>query len=111
MSIEDLDKVDAIGLETETGCVLLTITDHLEWVGSADDHREMLRGKLNAYLAFVESGEVYEAYPKAKGRDIVISVVGKFDLSPIGCEFFKNARETVNNAGLRLEFKRFVEQN
>jgi hypothetical protein len=110
MSIENPYKVDAIGLDIETSRVILTITDHLEWVGSTDDHRKMLSEKLNAYLAFVE-GEVYEAYPQAKGKDIVISVIGQFDLSPIGCEFFTNARETIKNAGLRLEFKRLVEQN
>jgi hypothetical protein len=108
MAVDEPDKIDAIGVDNETGCLVLTISDHLPWVGLAEDHRELLRDKLNTYLAFVESGELFEAYPSAEGRDVVISVIGRFDLSSVGTEFFANANETTRNVGICLEFKKFV---
>jgi len=38
----------------------------------------LFQTKLNHYLAFVESGEILESYPGAKGRPILFSAVFKF---------------------------------
>lgn len=65
MTIEQLDKVDVIANDNEK--VILVISDHLEW----DDQNEkllLLQDKLNLYLSFIESGEIFEQYPIAKGK-------------------------------------------
>lgn len=63
MSIEDQGSVDAIGIDQE-GVVVRTLSDHLEW---DDGHLFLLQEKINTYLAFLESGEVFETYPDSKG--------------------------------------------
>lgn len=109
MAIDQTDKIDAIGLDRRTDCVILTISDHLPWISTADGHFALLRAKLNAYLDFVESGQLIEAYPDAAGRRIVINVVGKFDLSVPAAEFFDNATSTVSAVGLTLRFEKFAD--
>ncbi len=106
MAIDQPDKIDAIGLDNLTSRVVLTIADHLPWLGDAEAHRNHLRDKLNTYLAFTESGELAEAYPDSKGRSVTISVIGKYDLSPVGKEFYENASQALAKSGIGLEFKK-----
>ena len=67
MSVDDSRVVDAIGIEQQTGAVVLTISDHHDWLDT-EHRRSLLRDKLNTYLAFIESGEIYDASPNSTGR-------------------------------------------
>ena len=49
MSIEDTEVVDAIGVESLSGKLVMTIADHLDWTDERA-HLRALEGKLNAYL-------------------------------------------------------------
>lgn len=62
MGLEQAAVIDFIGIDEVSGVVHLTIADAREWDA---DHLRVLQEKLNAYLAFVESGELYSAYPSA----------------------------------------------
>lgn len=106
MAVDETDKVDALGIDRATGYVVLTISDHLPWLEAEELHREVLSNKINSYLSFIESGELYKTYPAAVGRRVLISVVGKFELSPVGQEFFSNATVVMRRAGFDLEFKK-----
>lgn len=64
MSVENTQVIDLIGFEESTGKVILTIADHLPWDDS--EHLPLLQKKLISYLAFIESGEIYESYPRAR---------------------------------------------
>lgn len=86
MSIEQTDVVDIVSTERMSGNVVLTVSDHLDWSDSTA-HQLLLQSKLNRYLAFVESGEILESYPKAKDRPIVFNVVFKFPPDDAGREF------------------------
>jgi len=103
MSIEQTDKIDFISLRKETDSVILTISDHLDWTDT-DNHLEMLQEKLNTYLRFCESDEIYESYPKAKNKDIVIEIKGKYPLNGRGKEFYEQARSVIKKAGFDLRF-------
>ena len=48
------------------------------------EHLLLLQEKLNSYLAFIESGEIYESYPRAMGRQLVIDLVLKHSPSVEG---------------------------
>ena len=109
MAVDQTDKIDAIGVDRRSGCVVLTISDHLPWTSVADGHLALLREKLNAYLAFIESGQLIKAYPDAAGRHVVINLVGKYDLSAPASEFLDNATATVSAAGLTLRFEKFAD--
>jgi len=108
MSIDQANQIDAIGVDKGTGCVILTISDHLPWPDTPNHHLRLLREKLNSYLAFIEGGELLESYPDASGKHVVISVVAKHDLSPEGEAFLSNAARTIADAGMTLEFKKLV---
>ena len=79
MAIDNNSVIDFIGTIEEDNEVILTISDHLDW-NLKTDHLLKLQSKINRYLDFVDSGEIYEEYSNSLGRNIVIEVVGKYDL-------------------------------
>src|SRR5579863_4230956 len=98
MSVEQTDVVDIESIERETGNVILTISDHLDWSDSLA-HQSILQKKLNTYLAFVESGEILEQYPKAKDRPVVLNVVFRCPSDESGQAFITRARALLESAG------------
>lgn len=101
MSVEESNVVDAIGIERTSGNVILTIADHLDWV-DADAHEIKLQAKLNAYVRFVESGEILDAYPKARGRVVVFDVVLRVPPTARANDFFDRVRQVLADAGFEL---------
>ncbi|MCK6450687.1 MAG: hypothetical protein L6R19_07485 [Alphaproteobacteria bacterium] len=105
MSIEHSDSVDFVSIDEETGRVLLTISDHLDWQQDEGAHLLMLQNKLNSYLRFIESGEMDRKLPQARGRRVTINLVAQFPLSKQASTFFQNAKSAIERAGFSLEFK------
>ena len=103
MTVEQHDVVDFISFDKGGNCVL-TISDHLEWE-DVDQHLFCLQEKLNAYLRFIESGEVYQKYPKATGLPIVISVILKFAVPVEAGWFFEKAGGVLRQAGFAFEYR------
>jgi hypothetical protein len=60
VSVEQTDEVDIVGIDRETGHVVLTVSDHLDWSDSVGHQIILLQKKLNRYLTFVESGEILD---------------------------------------------------
>jgi len=104
MSIIDKDKIDSIGIDKENGNVILGISDQLDW-SNEYEHLIMLQDKINSYLNFIESGEIYESYPKAKDRNIEIMIYAKYDITEKGEEFFNFAYNTIVESGFSLSCK------
>lgn len=91
MSIEQSDKIDFIST-TKSGKVQLTISDHLEW-NDEEMHLLILQKKINAYLDFIQSEQIFEDYPNAKNRKLKISVSMKYEPTENSLqtlEIFKN---------------------
>jgi hypothetical protein len=103
MPIDEPQTVDAVGVEKATGEAVLTISDHREWHDA--EHLLLLQNKLNTYLAFIESGEIFESYPAARDRSIRIDVVCKFQPDKIGAEFLSKAESVVRRAGFALTWR------
>lgn len=81
MSIVETKVVDIIAVpEWEPDNVVLVITDHLEWGDKAQEgeHLLLLQEKINTYIAFIESGELLESYPPAKGKNPKIRINGLY---------------------------------
>jgi hypothetical protein len=108
MTVENTDAVDIIGIDNKTGEVVLTVSDHLDWSETVQ-HQLTLQKKFNAYLAFVESGEILERYPEAKGRPVTFRVVFKFRPDSEGQIFLEKARAVVESAGFKLRWELFAE--
>ncbi|MEM1113743.1 MAG: DUF6572 domain-containing protein [Pseudomonadota bacterium] len=104
MSIEELKSVNAIGIDQDD-IVVLTISDHLEW---NDEHLYLLQEKLNAYLAFLESGEVYEAYPDSKGKAFKINVVCKYEPTPSARKFISQCANFITQAGFQFGHEVYI---
>jgi hypothetical protein len=108
MSIDQTNVVDFIYRDPKTNEVYLCLTDHLAWTGVQKvdyEHLYLLQEKINSYLAFIESGEIYTAYPKAKGRTLIIQVIGKYDMNSIAQDFFDLAQQKALAAGYQLKFE------
>ena len=104
MTVEDAGVIDIIGTERPSGDVVLTISDHLDW-DLCEQHLLTLQEKINCYLAFIESGEIYDSYPKAHGRGTRIHVAFKHPVIDVAMEFLEKAREVCDSAGIRLSWK------
>lgn len=107
MSIEQTGVVDAIGVHQESGKLILTISDHLDWNANIQEHMLLLQEKLNIYLAFVESGELLEQYPDAHGRDVIINVVGRYPLISEARRFLDEVAAVIAGAGITLTQEQF----
>jgi hypothetical protein len=101
MSIEQTDTIDLIGIERESDKVVLTVCDDLNWSDSAH-HLQLLQDKINTYVAFIKSGEILETYPKSAGRQVVIEVVTKHELSETCADFMARASQVLLGAGIEL---------
>ena len=105
VSVDETDKIDFLWKDELSGRVMLTITDHLDWKKKDEgEHLLLLQDKLNTYLYFVESGQLWEAKPEYKGLPVVIHVRAKYRLSKEAAKFYKTVEKGVAEAGASLEF-------
>ena len=105
MSINESKIVDFVGFDNN-GNIVLTISDHLNWEAERN-HLFLLQEKLNAYCQFIESGELCEKYPAAKGKQVVIEVVGFHDPTATALRYFDVARTAVEKEGYTLKYKKY----
>jgi hypothetical protein len=101
LPIEQTNLIDAAGLDGQTGDAVLTLLDALAW-DDPESHLRLLDAKLDAYLTFVESGEVFEAYPAAQGRSIRIDVIFRFGLHTDAVALLKRAENAARDLSVRL---------
>lgn len=83
MALDKIDSVDAVGIETSTDSIVLTIADSWDW-SDEGAHLLALQAKLNSYFDFIEDGQLVESYPSAVGRRQVIDVITRYPLPAIG---------------------------
>jgi hypothetical protein len=108
--------IDWLGIEKGTGNVILTVVDDLDW-SDETGHLLALQEKLNTYLAFIESGEIFERLTEDVGRTvprsapIMVSILAKYVLSDRAKAFVEHARARFHEAGFELRFKLIVAQN
>jgi hypothetical protein len=105
MSIDQTRTVDFITFDRKSGDVWLTVSDHLPWDQEEGKHLLLLQEKLNAYLEFIEGGQIFTECPDAEGRNIVIDVVGVYPLSQQAKRFYELATTATRDAGFNLQFR------
>ena len=94
MSVDEPDKIDFLVTDSEKTHVLLIIADHLDWKEFDEGfHFQLLQDKINAYLHFVEDGELVKVRPDLKGRPVTIQVDAKYPPSN------KAVQTTINISG------------
>jgi hypothetical protein len=98
MSLDNLEVIDTVGTEKD---IVLIIFDAWDW----DDQREHLlarQAKLNAYFGFVESGQIYQAYPSASGRTLRIDVVSRYRMPDIALAFLEKAAAVASQLNMTI---------
>ncbi len=105
MSIEQEKKIDFIADNKDRNEVILFITDHLNWDEPDYDHAIMLQNKINSYLAFIESGQIFAERPSARGKKIIIEVRGKYPLNKKVEALYEKMGHAIKNAGFNLRFE------
>jgi hypothetical protein len=101
VSIDQPKLVDSCGINQDEGSCVLVIVDDRKW--NEWEHLKALKEKLNNYLAFIESGEIYEVRPEAQGLAIEICIRCKFE--PEGEDdfsFLRVSRKAIEGAGFRF---------
>lgn len=98
MGLENPNVVDLAGTLRDSSAVVLTIADAWDW---ADEHAHLaaLQRKLDNYLAFIASGQVFETYPDAVGRKVVIDVVTSVAVAAVGLELLGLAHTLAQGVG------------
>ncbi len=104
MTIEDLDKVDYISVERETGKAVLTISDHLPWDVDEGRHLELLQAKVYRQLDGIESGEINERFPSTRGHPFAIQIYSLFELSQDGRNLIGNLKNYLGGMGIELRW-------
>ncbi|QJP13733.1 hypothetical protein G3545_08720 [Starkeya sp. ORNL1] len=88
MSVDDLQVIDAVATDAHDGTIMLVIFDGWDW-SDEWEHLNVLQDKINAYLGFVESGQIYEEYPAAVGRKLRIDIFAMLPMPDIGIRFLE----------------------
>jgi len=99
MSLDNIEVVD--GTENGTDIAVLSIRD---WWDGEDprQHLVALHDKLNAYFGFVESGQIYEAYPEAAGKSQRIGIVGRCPIPQAGRGVLAKAADVASKLNLTI---------
>ncbi|WP_263697958.1 DUF6572 domain-containing protein [Bacillus thuringiensis] len=103
MSLRDLDTVDFMGYDEDKKVAYLIIVDEEDWKDE-EKHIDLLEEKINLYLGFIESEEVYERYPEVKGYNFVIKIYGKYRCTKWGKEFLEKVDEVLVEAGYGFQY-------
>lgn len=74
MTIAQADRVDGLGIDKQTGEVVLLIADHLDW-DDVPAHVATLEAKLAAYITYVRTNQHEAAVPGSKGMPVRINLV------------------------------------
>jgi hypothetical protein len=108
MSVQETNIIDIVSLGDE-GTVVLSVSDHLDW-GSETDHLYLLQEKINTYCNYVGSGQLYDEYPKARDRSVVISVVLFFEPTPRAVLFFDRVKKALDAEGYVFGYKMYEQK-
>ncbi|WP_369310065.1 DUF6572 domain-containing protein [Providencia rettgeri] len=107
MSIVETNKVDMIGIPKDnTDIVLLGITDHLYWNKDILEHLYLLQEKINSYIRFIESKEVYEAFPESKGiNNFLIEIFFLHEIPSECIEFLEKVKGVLISINTSLRYE------
>jgi len=103
MSIENTSVIDAIGTNDEKSTITLLATDHLKWGDDDDQHMLLLQEKVNTYLRFYESGEIFEHFPEAKNYGVTLKISGSYNLNSKGKWFYDQMIPILKEANFTVE--------
>lgn len=114
MRLANLDTVDFLGLEKETGDIVLTLVDDCDWEDERQ-HLTLLQNKINRYFDFIDSGEVYDEAGRVLGRKIdrttrvKLSILAQYEPVGEGVRFLQHVEGVAQAAKVIFAFKVLAE--
>jgi hypothetical protein len=106
MSVLETNLIDYIYLEGDDGVPVLVVSDPLSWRPPEDQrHLTALRDKLNAQIAFVETGQLVGVWPSYCGGLVRVQVVARHALTEAAEDFYSLAREVMTEANMDLSVR------
>jgi len=105
MSVTDTDVVDYIYLDDDEQTPVLVVSDPLPWRPGDAAHLDILRNKLNAQIAFVETGQIRDVYPPYGGGRVRVEVVARCRLNDAAAQLYAAAQRTMAKANMDLAFR------
>ncbi|HRI72738.1 MAG TPA: hypothetical protein PK156_51230 [Polyangium sp.] len=101
MSIVEKNKIDIVAVNHDSSIVRLVITDHLLW-DEFDTHAQMLQDKVNTYLDFIESGQIFRLQDPRVPEAAKIHIVLALQHPPTNAasELFLRISEFLSGLGL-----------
>jgi hypothetical protein len=101
MSLDNLEVVDAVGTDKATGEIVLSLLDPWDWEDPGE-HLLALQAKINTYLGFVQSGQIYEDYPAAVGKTLQIEVISRFPIPDVAVTFLDHASAVASQLDITI---------
>lgn len=102
MSVLDRNVID-FGHEDDDK-VTLCISDHIPWDDEViDAHLVILQEKINDYLDFISSGQIYEEFG-GHGKIPNIKVIFCYEPVEKTVQFLEEVKEQINSNGYELEW-------
>jgi hypothetical protein len=107
MALHKTGVIDRVGVEADTGRVVLTVVDEMDW---SDDQRHLLalQQKLNTYLSFVERGEVFRRLARPghpmlpRTTPVKVGIVAIHPFPAYAMAFLEYARHVFESSGMEL---------
>ena len=103
MSVENSNSVDGMGISKADGKVVLTIADHLDW-SDEQHHFKLIERKIGSYVGFINSGQLEEVLPAAKGCPVRIELIYQYKPSELGSRFLNAAKQQLKSMNVELAF-------
>ena len=104
MSLDNPAVVDFLGTRPDGSAVVLNLVDDWDWADELK-HLRALQRKLDAYFAFIASGELVVAYPAAAGKEVVIDLIARLPIPDAGIALLDVASEVAAGLPARLTYR------
>lgn len=110
MLLSNADVIDYLGIEKETGCVVVTLVDDCDWRDETA-HLTQLQRKLNRYFDFIDRGEVFQqvaaiaGYEVAPSTPVKMSILARYEPQGEGRRFLEHVAKVALEAGVGFAFK------
>ena len=102
MAVDDLNVIDMVGTTTEN-IITLTISDHLDWT-NIEEHLFLLQSKLNTYIQYIESGDLYQNFASGKDKSVAIRIYFKNEpKDKLIFSFLEQVSNKLNEINIALE--------
>ncbi len=102
MGVENENQIDGARLHLEENQVELHLMHSLQW---NDQTLILLQNKVNTYLKFIESEEIYEGRDSWRGFDTVVILNTLYKISIDGHDFINASKKVFEQVGATLVLK------